>query len=183
MNPKPEERITRVSKTFEIRGFEPRDGTACHELRRAAFQGDFSGYLTKDQVDAGAGSYSARDFSERIAGMETFVAAVDRAVIGFCTIRVIKAARAEILYLYIGSGHRGDGLGSRLVRHAEQQVLEAHPRLETLYLDTAVPEYNRGFWERLGYRSAGTSLCEYPGGTIPALRLEKQVLTKRRKPL
>lgn len=168
-------RSSYVGGRIEIRDYDARDAAACHELRRSAFLGTFNSFLPRGAVEAGAGSYSSEGFGQRIGAMSTFVATVDGAVVGFCTIHVISARRAELLYLYINLVHRGEGLGPRLVRHAEQRVLKAEPGLETIFLDTAVPHYNQSFWEHLGYSYAGTSSCDYPTGRIPAARLEKTV--------
>jgi ribosomal protein S18 acetylase RimI-like enzyme len=164
-----------MTQALQIRNFRAEDGASCHELRRAAFLGVFGGFLPSDSVKAGAESYGVAEFAERIGDMETCVALRGEVVIGFCTIRLLPATSAELLYLYIASDHRGTGVGSMLARHAEQQLLRSHPEITTLLLDTAVPEYNQSFWERLGYRPVGPSSCDYPSGRIPAVRLEKRV--------
>jgi GNAT superfamily N-acetyltransferase len=160
---------------MEIRDYRPPDGTACHELRRGAFLGVFSDLLPESAVQAGAESYSAAAFTERIGAMETFVVLVGDLVGGFCTIRVSSPTRAELLYLYVSPDHRGSGVGSQLVRHSERRALSAHPEIKTIFLDTVVPEYNQLFWEKMGYRPEGESVCEYPTGTIVAVRLEKKI--------
>jgi GNAT superfamily N-acetyltransferase len=165
----------RMDGALRIRNFRAADGAACHELRRAAFLGVFGGFLSQEAARAGAQSYGVAEFAERIGAMETCVAVRGGVMIGFCTIRVLPATSAELLYLYVASDHRGTGVGSQLARHTEQQVLRSHPEITTLFLDTAVPEYNQSFWERLGYRPAGPSSCDYPSGRIPAVRLEKRV--------
>lgn len=161
--------------TVEIRDYHSQDGAACHELRRSAFLDTFAAFLPRDAVEAGAASFCVDDFRRRIGVMATFVATLDGTVVGFCSIRMISERRAELLYLFVGSMHRGSGIGPRLVRHSEQQVTKAEPALETIFLDTAVPQYNRAFWEHLGYRYVGSSFCDYPTGKIPAVRLEKAV--------
>ena len=164
-----------MNGTIEIRDYRCEDGAACHEIRRSAFLDTFSGFLARDAVEAGAGSYAVDEFARRIGTMATFVATLDGAVAGFCTIHVTSVRCAELLYLYIRAMHRGAGLGARLVRHAEQQVWKDQPGLETFFLDTAVPHYNQSFWEHMGYRYVGRSVCDYPTGRIPAVRLEKTV--------
>jgi GNAT superfamily N-acetyltransferase len=160
---------------LEIRDFRPGDGAACHELRRAAFLGVFGSFLSQEAARAGAESYSASEFSQQIATITTFVALAGDAIVGFCSVRMISRTLAELLYLYVGANHRGAGVGAALVLHAEQRILDLHPELEVLFLDTAVPEYNQSFWERMGYRFLESSVCEYPTGSIPAVRLEKRV--------
>jgi ribosomal protein S18 acetylase RimI-like enzyme len=162
-------------QAVEIRDFRMDDGTACHALRRTAFLEVFSRFLPEDAVRAGAESYGVAEFTERLGGIDTTVATIDNVVSGFCSIQLHSPTRAEILYLYIGADQQGVGLGSRLVRRAERQALLMYSQLETIFLDTAVPEYNRAFWERIGYNPAGSSYCEYPTGRIPSLRMEKRV--------
>lgn len=164
-----------MSQVPEMRDYRTEDGAVCHALRRRAFLDVFGKSLPQDAAQAGADSYGVSEFSERIGAMETFVATVGEAVAGFCSIRLLSPTRAEILYLYVSSEHRRSGIGSRLARHAEQRVSSSHPELETLFLDTAIPEYNQAFWERIGYRLMGPSSCDYPTGSIPAVRLEKRV--------
>jgi GNAT superfamily N-acetyltransferase len=159
----------------EIRDYQHGDREACHELRRSAFSGIFSSFLDKEAIRAGAESYGVSEFGERIGAIETFVATLGEIPVGFCSIRIHSPEQAELLYLYVRADHRGAGIGSQLVRHAEERVSRAHPELVTLFLDTAVPGYNGTFWERMGYRPVGTSYCEYPTGKIPALRFEKRV--------
>jgi ribosomal protein S18 acetylase RimI-like enzyme len=167
-----------LSKAFEIRDYTPSDGAACHRLRRNAFLGVFSKNLAGTVAQVGADSYGVFEFAERIGAMETSVATIEGAVVGFCTIRVDSLVRAEVLYLYIDSQSRGAGIGSRLMHQAEKRVLSSHPELVSLYLDTAAPDYNQGFWERMGYRYVGPSTCDYPSGKIPAVRLEKTVVSR-----
>lgn len=162
-----------MRQIVEIRDYTWGDGIICYDLRRSAFLNVFSKNLSPTEIRAGADAYRANEFADRIGGMETYVATIGGDVAGFCTIRVDTSIRAEILYLYINSGLRGIGVGSQLLQKAERRVLESHPKLTTLYLDTVVPGYNQGFWERMGYRYTGPSTCNYPGGTIPATRLEK----------
>ncbi len=167
--------IKKMIELPDIRDYRPEDREACHELRRAAFSGIFSNFLDKDAARAGAESYSISEFGDRIGAMDTFVATLGEVLVGFCSIRFHSSTRAELLYLYVRSDYRGTGIGSQLVSHAEQQVSRAHPELVMLFLDTAVPDYNRMFWERMGYQPTGTSYCAYPTGKIPALHFEKRV--------
>jgi ribosomal protein S18 acetylase RimI-like enzyme len=165
-----------MNTAITIRDYVPSDGTTCHRLRRDAFLGVFSEILPDAAVRAGADSYDVSEFAERIGTMETIVATMEKIIVGFCTIRIDSPERAEILYLYIDPQHRGVGIGSSLIRHAEKRVSDSYPGLASLYLDTAVPEYNRGFWEAMGYRYIDPSTCDYPNAKIPAIRLEKKTV-------
>ncbi|MCP4574571.1 MAG: GNAT family N-acetyltransferase [bacterium] len=159
----------------EIKDFVPTDGPACHALRRDAFLGAFRDHLPPEFVTAGAESYDADTFGELVGSLLTFVATLDGEVAGFCTMRPVEPTVAELLYLYIHADSRGAGVGSRLVRHAEAALLRRCPTVTTVFLVTAVPDYNQTFWEHRGYAHVGPSVCEYPAGPIPAVRLEKNV--------
>jgi hypothetical protein len=87
-------------------------------------------------------SCGATEFAKQSSGMETTVATIDGVVVGFCTIRIESPQRAEVLYLYIDSAQRGAGIGPPRIHRAERRVAAMHPRIASLYLDTAVPDHN-----------------------------------------
>ena len=165
-----------MNPVIAIHDYGVSDGVTCHRLRRDAFLEVFSEILPDKDVRAGADSYDVSEFADRIGTMETIVATMEGNIVGFCTIRIDSPERAEILYLYIDTQHRGTGIGSSLIRHAEKQVLRVNPEISSFYLDTAVPEYNQRFWEAMGYRYVGSSTCDYPNARIPAVRLEKKIV-------
>jgi ribosomal protein S18 acetylase RimI-like enzyme len=171
-----------MSAAIRIRPFAPADGPACHALRHRAFVEIFTGELSPTAVAAGADAYDATEFGALLTGLETVVAeeAAEGALggggpVGFCTVRFLDDTTAEILYLYVSSACRGRGIGRALGDWAERWLAECHPRIRALVLDTAVPRYNRGFWEALGFRAIGESRCRYPDGDVVALRLGKTV--------
>lgn len=77
-----------MSQALEIRDYTPSDGVICHGLRRSAFLGAFSESLAPDTAQIGADSYGVAEFAEQIGALETYVATIGGAVVGFCTIRV-----------------------------------------------------------------------------------------------
>jgi ribosomal protein S18 acetylase RimI-like enzyme len=162
-----------MTAAVTIRPYEPSDGAACHALRRDAFLVAFRDHLPADLVRQGVESYDAAAFRELVGSLLTYVAERSGEIAGFCTMRPDGPDAAELLYLYIGAGARGLGLGTRLVRYAEDALLKRYPTVATIHLVTAVPDYNQAFWEHQGYAYAGRSVCEYPDGGIPAVRLEK----------
>lgn len=165
-----------MNPVIAIHDYGVSDGVTCHRLRRDAFLEVFSEILPDKDVRAGADSYDVSEFADRIGTMETIVATMEGNIVGFCTIRIDSPECAEVLYLYIDPQHRGAGIGSSLIHHAEKRVSDSYPGLASLYLDTVVPEYNRGFWEAMGYRYIGPSTCDYPNAKIPADRLEKKIV-------
>ena len=62
--------------------------------------------------------------------------------------------RGEIAKMMTAASHRGQGIGSALLREAESRARQNGRTL--LVLDTAVDEGATGFYEKLGYTLAGT---------------------------
>jgi GNAT superfamily N-acetyltransferase len=158
-----------------IRPFEPADGRFCHGLRRQAFLEIFSLELDDRAVKAGAEAYDPEEFGRLIGAMDSFVAMEGPDRVGFCTVRYPGRRVAEILYVYVDPGRLGQGIGTRLVNHAERWVNEKHPEVTSVVLDTAVPDYNQKFYENLGYSELGQTVCRYPAGEVGAIRLIKRV--------
>jgi ribosomal protein S18 acetylase RimI-like enzyme len=160
---------------FSIRPFEPADGHFCHALRREAFLKVFSRELEAHAVRAGAEAFDPVEFGRMIGEMDSFVATDGAERVGFCVIRYPERGTAEILYVYVDLARLGQGIGSRLVSHAEAWIREKHPDVSAIVLDTAVPRYNQAFYEHLGYTEQGRAVCRYPTGEANAVRLMKSV--------
>jgi len=160
---------------FSIRPFEASDGHFCHALRRQAFLEVFSNELENGCVQAGAEAFNPEEFGRMIGQEDSFVASDGTERVGFCTIRYPGEDTAEILYVYVDLARLGEGIGSRLVRHAERWIRENRPKIASIVLDTAVPRYNQAFYEHLGYTELGRTVCRYPGGEVTAVRLIKNV--------
>lgn len=163
--------------SITIRPFASGDAEACHGMRCEAFRTVFSGELSPEAVDAGVEAYDAAEFGELLGRLHSFVAVDGGEPIGFCTARVLDATTAEILYLYIKLDRLKQGIGTKLARHAESWIAQRYPGISTLVLDTAVPSYNRAFWERSGFSEVGPSVCKYPAAAVPAVRLAKKLKT------
>ena len=158
-----------------IRPFIAHDAEACFNLRHEAFTQIFSQELSPQSVDVGANAYNPVEFGHFLGGMDTFVAVVEGQPVGFCTLRVLDATTAEILYLYIKLDRLKRGIGSGLVRYVENWMALHYPDISRLVLDTAVPLYNQKFWERIGYSKMKESVCRYPRGDVAAVQLGKDL--------
>ena len=158
-----------------IRRFEPGDGPACHAMRREAFLKVFSAELEGDAIEAGADAFDVTGFGQLLGSTDSFVAIEEGERVGFCTIRYPHPETAEILYVYVDLARVGRGIGKRLVGHAERWITEKHPEVTSIILDTAVPKYNRAFYEKLGYQELGPTVCRYPTGAVAAVRLVKRL--------
>jgi GNAT superfamily N-acetyltransferase len=144
-------------------------------MRCEAFRTVFTQELSPEVLEAGVDAYAPEEFGKLIGGMHSFVAVEGAEPVGFCTVRVLDGTTAEILYLYIKLDRLKRGIGTKLARHAESWIAQRYPGISRLVLDTAVPAYNQAFWERSGFSRVGPSVCKYPAGDAPAVRLAKSL--------
>ena len=161
--------------TIVFRPFKASDAEACFTMRYEAFTKVFRQELSPEAVEMGASAYDSAEFGRMIGNMDSFVAVMDEQPVGFCTLRLLDASTAEILCLYVKLDLIKCGIGTGLVKHVEKWVAGQYPGISRLVLDTAVPKYNQKFWERVGYSRMKKSVCKYPAGEIPAVRLEKSM--------
>lgn len=165
-----------MDNRFSIRPFEAADRSFCHALRREAFIKVFSRELDSQAVKAGTDAYDPEEFGRRIGRLDSFVAMDDDERVGFCTVRYPEANTAEIVYVYVDLARVGEGIGKRLVNHAERWIREQHPEVTSIVLDTTAPKYNQAFYEKLGYAELSHTVYRYPAGEVAAVRLMKSVV-------
>ncbi|UCE19858.1 MAG: GNAT family N-acetyltransferase [Gemmatimonadota bacterium] len=158
-----------------FRPFESSDAQACFAMRYEAFTRMFRQELSPHAVELGAKAYNSAEFGRMIGAMDSFVAVVDDQPVAFCTLRLLGESTAEILFLYVKLGSVKCGIGTGLVRYVEKWVAGHYPNISRLILDTAVPKYNQRFWEKVGYSKMKESVCRYPDGEIPAVRMGKSM--------
>ena len=161
--------------SYVIRRFQEEDAEPCFKMRTEAFLKIFYNEIGPNNVAVGINAYMPRDYVRLAETMPTFVASDDRGPVGFITLRFIDQATSEILFVYVQMDLLGQGLGTRLVGYAEQWVQEKHPEIDRIVVDTVIPNYNQGFYEKLGYKRIGESECEYPAGPVKAVRLAKNL--------
>lgn len=105
-----------------------------------------------------------------------FVAVDGKAQIGFIASRFVDRTTIEILFLYIRLDYLRKGIGTKLVWYLEDWIRKQHPEIDRIIVDTAVPKYNQKFYEQIGYSIVGESECQYPNGSLKAIRLIKELL-------
>jgi GNAT superfamily N-acetyltransferase len=161
--------------SYIVRRFEPEDGEVLFSIRAHAFVREFCGELSRKTVAAGIKAYMPSDYVRIGHTVCTFVAVEDQDPIGFVTVRLVSRATSEILLLYVNLDRTGRGVGSELVRVAEEWVRKEHPHVSQMVVDTVVPRYNKSFYERLGYHAVGHSEVRFPDGPVAAIRLCKDL--------
>lgn len=157
-----------------IRDFSPSDAGPCLEIRRQAFTNVFGGELGADGIRAGLSAYGPSDLIRMSEHGKSFVAD-DDGPIGFCTVHRKDSITVELLLVYIKLDRLKQGLGTALVEHAEQWVSSHWTDVVWFDVKTVVPKYNRGFYERLGFRSVGRTQVQFPGKVVQALHLRRQI--------
>jgi ribosomal protein S18 acetylase RimI-like enzyme len=158
---------------YTIRNFEPHDAEACFRIRTDAFVKLFYAEIGPQGVAAGINAYLPDDYVRLAKNSPTFIAVEDQEPVGFVTLRFVDGSTARILFLYVRLDRLGSGIGSALVGSLEDFVRKEHPQIERIVLNTAVPQYNQAFYERLGFVSSGESVVQYPDGPVTAVRLVK----------
>jgi ribosomal protein S18 acetylase RimI-like enzyme len=158
-----------------IRPFLAADAEACFRIRAEAFVRLFYDEMGAEAVAAGINAYMPSDLVRMAEKMDVFVATSAGQVVGFCAVRMLDGATAEILFLYVALAAQGRGIGSGLARYVETWVAEQYPDVRGLELDTGVPGYNAAFWETLGFSEIGESALFYPDRRAAAVRFGKQM--------
>ena len=59
------------------------------------------------------------------------------------------------------------------MRFIENWVIKNWDSVKRIFLDTIIPKYNGGFYERMGYKNIGSSSCNFFNKYIEAIRYEK----------
>ena len=84
-----------------------------------------------------------------------------------CVLVAFAEERAKIRQIAVDEGHQGRGVGTQLIKTAEQAALDRNVR--TLMLHARVTA--REFFEKLGYKAASGVFTEV---TIPHVAMEKR---------
>jgi N-acetylglutamate synthase-like GNAT family acetyltransferase len=160
---------------INIRYFEARDAEVCFKIRRAAFIEKFHQELGARATAAGVNAFMPDDYVRMAQTRPFFVAEENGGVIGFFTIERKDTRVAEISLIYIDLNQLGKQIGQNLIEYTEQWVTTSWPEVTTLIVDTVIPEYNSGFYKKVGFIPAGDAFCTFGDMQVRALRLEKKL--------
>jgi GNAT superfamily N-acetyltransferase len=158
-----------------IRRFEPGDAEACFRIRTEAFVKRFYAEMGPDGVAAGINAYLPGDHVRLAETAPAFVAVEEGDVVGFGALRFLDHSTAGIRFLYVRLDRTGRGIGRALVERLEEHVRREHPGIRRIVLNTAVPQYNQAFYERMGYVDGGEGMCQYPEGPVRAVQMVKSL--------
>jgi ribosomal protein S18 acetylase RimI-like enzyme len=158
-----------------IRHFRPQDAEACFKIRNEAFILEFSNDLDPEAVAAAVNAYMLNDYISMSQDMVFFVAEIGDDPVGFCVVRMMDAAIAELFLMYVQRKHLKRGIGTRMLSFVESRLRENHPDLLSLVADTVIPDYNRGFYEKCGFIAEGEQAYSFLDKEVRAVRFRKKL--------
>jgi GNAT superfamily N-acetyltransferase len=160
---------------MRIRPFTPSDAHFCHRTRSAAYTKLFLDELGADIAEAAANAYQPEDYLRLAEEQECFIVEQQDTPVGFFTIKQHDETTAEIPLIYLDLNHIHEGLGSACVRFVEDWIRSHWPTVRELFVDTIIPGNNSDFYRKMGFGETGDVACCFPGVSVPALRLSKEL--------
>jgi GNAT superfamily N-acetyltransferase len=161
---------------MKIRPFQEADAAFCFKVRNSAFIQKFYGELTPKEVTAAVNAYMPEDFIRMARETSFFIVEHKGTPIGFFNLKLKEKCTAELPLIYLDLDHIGRGIGSACIDYLEKWLMQNWPGVHTLIVDTIVPKYNGGFYERAGFKPSENTCCAFPGKKIKALRLIKKLI-------
>jgi len=158
---------------MKIRPFKPIDAEFCFKTRSSAFVQKFYEEIGSEAVAAGLKAYMPDDYDRMAEENPTFIVESMGSPIGFFSIRRESITEAELFLLYLDIDHRGQGIGCACIDFMENWIKQNWSEVDTFFLDTVVPRYNSGFYEKTGFQPQEEVVCAFPGVQVNALRMNK----------
>lgn len=160
---------------MKFRPFRPDDAETCFRLRSSAFILKFYRELTKEDIAAAVNAYMPSDYVVMAERMPFFIVETGDETAGFFTLKRIDEHTAELPLIYVALENIGKGIGHACIDYMDEWLSANWPEIETLIVDTVIPEYNGGFYRKVGFVPAGDVFCEFQGHRVKALRLAKRI--------
>ncbi len=158
---------------MEIRKFTNSDGPFCFKTRSHAFIVEFHNYLSPVVIAEFVNKYMVEDYIEMSKSSEIFILTADGERKGFFTIKK-RSDRAEIPFIYMDLNCTGKGFGSKIIEYIDEWVISNWPEVKLIFVDTIIPDYNRGFYKKAGFTDMGNSSNKINGVEFTAKRFEKK---------
>lgn len=158
-----------------IRKFRPQDAGFCYQLRKDAFLKIFITEIGEEAAQAGANAYQPADFILITQKKHCFILEKKSEKLGFFIISFVDTETAELFLIYLEDDQRGQGLGKLCMDFIDDWVISQCPTIRTIFVDTVIPEYNGGFYQRMGYQKLTKTECRFPNRNIPAIRYQKNL--------
>lgn len=160
---------------MKIRKFKPDDAETCFRLRSNAFIQKFHDELSLQEIASAVNAYMPDDYTRMAVEMPFFIAEEDGKILGFFNLKRKDEKTAELPLIYVDLDALDQGIGSACINYIEQWLSSNWKDVARLVVDTVIPNYNGGFYEKVGFKPVGDAYCEFMGRKIKALRLEKKL--------
>ncbi len=160
---------------MNIRPFLPEDAEFCTKVRSKAFMQKFYGELTPEEVVAGVNAYTPKDYIRLAEEMPCFIVEENGTPLGFFTLKRKDFNTAELFLIYVDLDNLGKGIGAACIKYIEHWLALNWKEVDTLIVDTIIPKYNSGFYQKVGFIPTEETFCELSGLRVRALRLIKEL--------
>ena len=158
---------------MNIRPFKPDDAESCFRLRSNAIIQKFHHELTPRDVALAVNAYMPEDYIRMAKKMPFFIVEQNDTFVGFFNLKQKDLKTGEVPLIYIALDHLGKGIGSSCIEYIERWLSSNWKEVNTLIVETIVPQYNSGFYKKVGFKPIGGTFCELSGRSFKALRLTK----------
>jgi GNAT superfamily N-acetyltransferase len=164
-----------VDGKVKFREFRNEDAEFCFKTRSAAFIEKFYDEIGPQIVSLCVNAYMPDDYIEFARNMKIFILEDSGEQLGFVTVKRIEKEVAEIPLIYLSLDSLGKGYGRRSIEYIEEWVKNNWQDVNKLFVDTIVPNYNGGFYQKMNFIEAGESVCVFSGKKVRAKRFEKLI--------
>lgn len=158
---------------MNIRKFEPKDAGFCFEVRKKAFTNKFQNELSPKEIAACVNAYKPDGYILMAEKNEFFIVEEKDYPVGFFTLKRIDLTTAEIPLIYVDLNQIGRGIGKACIQYIQDWIANNWTEVKTLFLDTIIPKYNSGFYEKVGFSYSMDTYCYFQGMRIKASRYSK----------
>ena len=161
---------------MNYRRFSESDAEFCYKTRRIAFIQKFNGELSPQEVTACVNAYMPDDYIKMSRRMPVFIVEEGGIPLGFFTLKRLEDNTAELPLIYVDLDRLGHGIGSACIKYIESWLAVNWPEVKALIVDTVIPLYNGGFYQKSGFVPREETFCQFSGLEIKALRLTKPLI-------
>ncbi len=158
-----------------VREFESEDAEFCFRVRAAAFIEKFYAEVGPRVVSLCVSEHMPRDFIRLSEQIKIFIAEDSGKRVGFFSIKRTGHDSVEIPFIYFDLARANLGYGRKCIAYIDEWIRANWNDVKRIFLDTIVPVYNGGFYEKMGYKETGESFCVYSDCKVRARRYEKRV--------
>ena len=158
---------------MEIRKFKTTDAEAVFVMRAEAIMVAFRDYVSDATAFSMLKAFLPSTYIKEARERDLFVVESGKELVGFFSIEMKTKTKAYIKFFYIKLSETKKGLGRTIITFIEKWLKLHHPEAVAIQVDTAVPNYNGGFYKKMGFLPASELFYNYVGRKGRLMRLEK----------